>query len=501
MNKTRFVIAGFAAAAFAIAVAFFWKKNATDAEESTVSPRLQVITFAARNGGGASSAASSVAAVPVSLIPLEKDEILVQTLAADLDGDGYDEQIYALRRGANPEITLLVGLYAPAEDAYIRAAEISTGVTRAFSYSVTDLAGEHWNALVYSGQTPEGDTIMRLLAARQEDGHFAFETVGDFRSDDAIFIQQLERHESYSLSQAPGASFPVQTSSSDPDAGQPLARIQTLYDWDSPSRRYVPVKQERTTGTAVAEAELQHGTAEDFAQFLYGLWLQTGEPDGESRAVFFDYAAREIIFLNGESETAYRWGESVRNRNGLRFSVQNALLPTLTRRLDISLSGADEITVRGQDDARMAVGTRAPWNGAYKKTGKQTAPVLPAETPDVDALAALCSRERWLLSGGRSVRFSGAEYQAFAAATTENAAEVSNAAVDSGRVAAFSFGGETVLQFRSAAKKPFFGAAYLVSKTEEADGTDFVGGYMLEPVALTRDGYARISAPPVFLRQ
>uniref|UniRef100_UPI000AF0BC0C hypothetical protein n=1 Tax=Treponema endosymbiont of Eucomonympha sp. TaxID=1580831 RepID=UPI000AF0BC0C len=117
----------------------------------------------------------------------------------------------------------------------------------------------------------------------------------------------------------------------------------------------------------------------------------------------------------------------------------------------------------------------------------------------------LCSRERWLLSGGGSVRFSGAEYQAFGGGATENAAEASNAAADSGRIAAFSFGGETVLQFRSAAKKPFFGAAYLVSKTEaapeEAGGTDFAGGYMLEPISLTRDGYARIAAPPVFLRQ
>ncbi len=505
MNKTRFVIVGFAVATLAIAAAFFFQKNAAEAEEPTVFPRPQVITFAARHGGGAGSEANSVAVVPISLIPLEKDEILVRTLAADLDGDGYDEQIYALRRGANPEITLLVGLYAPAEDAYIRAAEINTGVMRAFSYSVTDVAGEHWNALVYSGQTTEGDTIMRLLAVRQEGGCFAFETVGDFRSDGAIFIQQLERHESYSLSQTPGTSFPVQVSSFDPEAGQPLARIQTLYDWNPSSRRYVPVKQERTAGTAVAEAELQHGTAEDFAQFLYGLWLQTGEPDGESRAVFFDYAAREIIFLNRENETAHRWGESVRNRNGLHLSAQNALLPALTRRLDISLSGADEITVHGQDDARMAFGTRAPWNGTYKRADKHAAPVLPAETPGADALAALCSRERWLLSGGGSVRFSSAEYQVFGVVATENAAEVSNAAADSGRVAAFSFGGEAVLQFRSAAKKPFFGAAYLVLKTEvapeEADGTDSTGGYMLEPIALTRDGYARIAEPPVFLRQ
>jgi hypothetical protein len=284
MNRTRFVIAGFAVAMLAIAAAFFFRKNATEAEEPTVFPRPQVITLMARNGGGAGSAANNVAAVPVSLIPLEKDEILVQTLAADLDGDGYDEQIYALRRGANPEIILLIGLCAPAADAYICAAENQhrrdAGI---FVQRHGPCRRTLERARVFGANAPEGDTIMRLLAARQEGEHFAFEAIGDFRSDGAIFIQQLERHESYSLSQASGASFPVQVSSPDPEARQPLARIQTLYDWDPPSRHYVSVKQERTAGTAVAEVELQHGTAEDFAQFLYGLWLQTGDTDRESR--------------------------------------------------------------------------------------------------------------------------------------------------------------------------------------------------------------------------
>ncbi|MBE6344989.1 MAG: hypothetical protein E7063_04825 [Spirochaetaceae bacterium] len=46
----------------------------------------------------------------VSLIPLLPNETLLNTLSIDFDGDGYDDQINAIKKDNSPYIVILIGL-------------------------------------------------------------------------------------------------------------------------------------------------------------------------------------------------------------------------------------------------------------------------------------------------------------------------------------------------------------------------------------------------------
>ena len=45
-----------------------------------------------------------------SLVPLKSDETLFGTLSMDFDGDGYDDQVNAIKNSSSPAMQLLVGL-------------------------------------------------------------------------------------------------------------------------------------------------------------------------------------------------------------------------------------------------------------------------------------------------------------------------------------------------------------------------------------------------------
>ena len=56
----------------------------------------------------------------VSLIPLLPNETLLNTLSIDFDGDGYDDQINAIKKDNSPYIVILIGLYNPFRSQYDR---------------------------------------------------------------------------------------------------------------------------------------------------------------------------------------------------------------------------------------------------------------------------------------------------------------------------------------------------------------------------------------------
>ena len=71
----------------------------------------------------------------ISLIPLKSDETLINTFGIDFDGDGYDDQINAIRKVNNPYITLLIGLYNPFKAQYTRTEEIQTEIIQTQTFS------------------------------------------------------------------------------------------------------------------------------------------------------------------------------------------------------------------------------------------------------------------------------------------------------------------------------------------------------------------------------
>ncbi len=421
-------------------------------EQNTVVQRSRLVTPMV-DGGDLSSAknASDYADdyADTSFITLAQDETLLSTVTMDIDGDGYDDQINVIKTSSSQFIMLVVGLYDAESAKYERVASLATVVTqvRTFACTSLDVIGNHHNALVYQGISPNGHSVLRMyLGSRDKHKHFQIDCIGDFDTDGTVFIQQLDRDESYALSQARGMSFPVWVYSSEIQTGSSRTdQLQTEYNWDEKEKKYVQVSQTRVAGSSIAAKELariQDGTVETFSRFLDGLWYKTENTSRSIRYIFFDSSAHEIIFENGDSEEVYSWLNSNMRRGGMYFTAVNTSIENLQRRVDISLTGIDEIRIRLQDDVRMLISESNQWDGSYKKMSVQNTKVSASE--DGGVFSALTAGQ-WQTSDGREISFADEGY------TVKGAGES-----DRGRFMRLSISGDDVLQFRSDTAHPYF---------------------------------------------
>jgi len=346
----------------------------------------------------------------VSLIPLKSDETVINTLSIDFDGDGYDDQINAIKRSSSPYIILLVGLYNPFRDQYDRTTEIVTEImqVKTFSHTCMDFTGEHKNTLMYNGYAENGDFIMKLFMAEKNDGVFSLRVIGDFKSDNIINIQQLDRYDSYESQKTDGVSFPIWVYSSDAfRGGSTLDQIQTRYVWNASQKKYVKSFEKRVAETRVVEKEvskIQNGTSEDFMAHIDGLWYKTSSSSG-IRYVFFNSRDKEIVFQMDDSQEVYTWVDwSLRQR---KFNIRtvNSSVTNLPRRVTVALTGIDEIKITNQDDVRMIFNENNLWDGQYKRHTSKS--IL--QSKNVDTLSALkiLEKEReWLLPDETKIVFS-----------------------------------------------------------------------------------------------
>ena len=352
----------------------------------------------------------------ISLIPLKSDETLINTLGIDFDGDGYDDQINAIRKVNNPYITLLIGLYNPFRAQYTRTEEIQTEIiqTQTFSYTCMDIIGNHTNALIYNGFAENGDSIMQIYLPQRNDSEFILSKIGDFKSDGSIFIQQLDRYDSYETQQATGISYPVWVYSTDASrGGNTLDQLQTMYVWDQDQKQFVKSTENRVTETKVASKELnriQDGTVETFSNHLEGLWYKTSSTSDQIRFIFFNPSEEEIIFQTEDSQEVYTWVSSTIRRNGIYLSAVNSSINNLTRRIDISLTGIDEIKIRNQDDVRMSIKESNLWDGQYKKQTSKNALLTSVQQEKNDIQKILEEQKKWLINNKSQIEFINGTY-------------------------------------------------------------------------------------------
>jgi hypothetical protein len=288
----RFVIVIFGFCAISLAILWFFRLRTTEQGAAFILPRLvSPIANATANGGQNTEADISL----ISLIALRSDETLLQTLSADFNGDGYDDQINAIKRNARPNIILLIGIYDVRQNIYERTDEIDTGIVEenSFSYTCTDVTGDHRNALVYSGLASNGDSLMQIIHARGGAGSYLqLTTIGDFRTNGTLTLQQVDRYDTYESLQVTGMSFPVWIYSVDTGVNNTLDQLQTMYEWNAVAGRYVETRQTRVVGqrlTGATLTQIQTGTIESLASYLEGPWYKTTGNTPALRYIYFDY--------------------------------------------------------------------------------------------------------------------------------------------------------------------------------------------------------------------
>lgn len=396
----------------------------------------------------------------VSFMPLKSDETLLGSSGLDLNEDNYDDEILVVRKGSAPFLYLIVGLYNPNTSLYDRVSEIRTEITqlRSLSYDGIDVTGDHRIALVYQGFTDDGNAVLQMFFCRRS----GLINIGSFKSDGTIFIQQYARSDTYELSQSSDRSFPVWTYASDTREGAgSLSQVQTEYEWNESVGHYVQHQQIFVTGKNIAAAELakiQDGTVETFANYLNGLWYMTDSEDNKIRYIFFDYPAREVIFLVDDSQEVYNWQASNLYRNGIYLSTVNISIENLRRRFDIGLTGLNEMRVHVYDDVRMRIGTDALWNGQYKKMNMRKDFNETEEIPQalIDMRETFEHFEQWIAPDGAAIVFKNGAYTIGGDVESEN-----------GIYFVSMIGSNFVIQFNSRSDNRYFSDVYIVTSNTE----------------------------------
>lgn len=375
--KTKTVSLLFIIVALIIGTSFFFIKKFFS-EEKTLT-RAKIITPTAQIHTTEKDDESSIlfeSASYETFVPIEPGETLISTFTMDINNDGYDDEVIAVRKQSSQNLYLVPALLNPDSGVYTRLEEIPTQFSRTtvFSYSGMDVIGEHKNSLIYQGIADDGNYVMELFMYNDNSGKL--ENIGDFSCDGTIFIQQTERSENYELARSKGESFSIWVyKSDDSEAGKNAGnQLQQEYVWNSLLQKYVLNKEIKVTAARLAATEIskiQDGTVDTFAGFLNGLWYKTSN-EGEIRYLFFDYEAKEIIQLFSDVQEVYDWEDSKLRHNGIYITAINADINNLHRRFDIALINTDEIKISLRDDLNLLINDANLWDGQYKKMSLQS---------------------------------------------------------------------------------------------------------------------------------
>jgi hypothetical protein len=475
------------AAFFSVAVVsrkYFEKTKTSSVAYSVVVPQLS------SKESSAVSAAVSVNEenAQVSLLPLNGDETLISAVSMDFDGDGFDDQINAIKTFSSRYISILIGLYNPKNSAYERKAVIATEISQAqtFSYTGIDLTGEHKNSLVYQGFAENGDSVLQAFSISVANGKFVLKKIADLRGDGTIFVQQTDRFDAYERSKANGESFPIWVYTSDTENGG-VDQLQILYEWNSAEQKYVRTKTIRVAGSRLAAKELariQDGTVSTFAGFLNGLWYMSDGGENSQQYIFFDYDSREVIFFRDDTEEVYNWIHSALRRNGMYVSAINQEIENLQRKIDISLKSTAEIQVRIQDDVKMLISESAVWDGNYKKTDKKNVAQKKIRTEKSLLVKSVFEKENsWKTGDDFTLKFADGKYQL----AGKNFSE-------SGTYIGFEIQGENFIQFRcdSAEENFRMNGLYRIDEDSAAEKK-----FVLQPYKILADGKVKLDSRPL----
>lgn len=403
------------------------KKFIKKAEKSTT--RAKVITPKGAQENGAETDEDRLSSGFNSenfdtFITLLPNETLINSITIDFNNDGYDDEVITVRKSSSEDFIIIPGLFNAETAEYDRLGGITTSIShiRTFSLSGMDLTGDHRNALIYQGVADDENYVMQLFLWEENDSYEGGEliNIGDFISDGTIFIQQVERSDSYQLSLSKGESFSVWVYESEKQTDENgnvvpgPNQIQKEYKWNALSRRYELFNEIKVTAGRLAANELsriQDGTVETFAAFLDGLWYKTSNEDNTIRYLYFDYAKREIILLLSDSQEVYEWDDSKLRHNGIYLYTVNSDITNLQRRFDILLTSIDEIKITLYDSIGLVIKESSLWDGQYKKMNLQSS-IEETDTEEKNAFQEqLEGSEVWTSDDGNySISFADLRY-------------------------------------------------------------------------------------------
>ena len=413
----------------------------------------------------------------VSKVPLNMDETLLSTVDMDFDGDGQDDQVNAIRVTGNPFITLIVGLFSPQKGEYERVASISTPIRQisTFSYTGLDLTGDHRNALVYQGVIDTGKSVLQAFFITRNETEVEVTQIANLEGDNNIFIDQVERSDSYIMADANDPSYSIWAYSTDSETG---GDVESKYDWNAEAQQYVLTTQNRmATSSGGSRGGQQTNTTDYYFSMLDGLWYKidgSSAKTGSSKGMHYIYVDKELkqfLFLEDGQYELYEFVRSTPRNNGIYITAKNDEITNFQRQIDIAFNAADQFKLKIVDYL-FIVSEGGAWNGEYKKMTDATSYLKAGENPEYKYVSFIKKLEstKWTTADGIALTFENGKYTA-----------ESDAHNDSGSYAALDQNGKCYIQFRSSTDTALFQKNYLMTKPDKNKDDILLEPYILTP--------------------
>ncbi len=365
-------------------IAFFFYnklKNKLKPEEEIITATTQTIIPAVSaqvnniDGSGDTIHTSKDANV---FLELYNDEIFVDSLSADLNSDGVEDQIIAVKKILDPFLYLIISIQNQAIQRWERTEEIRTSITqpKSLSFYTMELHNS-LPAIVYSGMSSDnGQTLSIQSLSLDKDNKLKFEQIADLHADVQIELKISENISSNIINENQSlinsfAAYKIYTYSSDPKSPNTLNQIQTEYYWNEKINKYEKGREIEIPGEKIETQllrKLQAGNMESYIEFLSGLWHIPSSGKNINQNIYLDKTNNIIIFSIDNTQEVYEITSTLPRRYGLFFTTTNKSIPNIVRRVDIEIKAFDEIQVRVIESvARIKFATDSLWNGTYKK--------------------------------------------------------------------------------------------------------------------------------------
>ena len=294
------------------------------------------------------------------VVPLNTNEVLINTINLNLDLDSSDEQIIVIKKRDNPEgnISIIAADYDNVKSAYTRSWSSETGASniRSFVVYLEDIIGDHNNEIVCSGRDSSGRSTLDIFWKSNTGGNslLNYQTVFSVAEKGTIEIIQQERSRAYQQGLKDGVSYTIAVTREETAGGDAIDLIRSDYFWDFPLKRYVKLTEEKIENTEIRErrlAEILGGDEGSFYNFIKGPWhtAAAGSSD-EDLIIFFDPASKSSTFYTEDVQENYSWVNSYKVLSNLLYiRGRNEIINYIENEIYIRINSVDEITVTVKD--------------------------------------------------------------------------------------------------------------------------------------------------------
>ena len=369
-----------------------------------------IIPAASQSSQQESASPEYVPETAQSVITLLRDEVLVEEIQADLNGDNKEDKIIAAKKLSDQFIYLFIFLQDAEAQTFTRVAEIKTDATHAKTFSVYTLIAPEYQhpIIVYNGMNADTMQVFGMYAlAIDKNNIWQSNALAAIQADGQII---LKNEQDNSIS-----DYMISAYYSDKDAPNTLNQIEKQYTWNAKKESFVQTKEIKIPGKRIETQFLQKfqmGNTAVFQEFLEGLWYQPSAQKDQNRSIFFNRSGNEIIFSINNIQELFTIDSITPRRFGIYFSTKNTAISSIHRRISIELLGVDEVYIRVIDDiARLKIGVASNWDGSYRKINSTVREVQSTTTLDAIKKILTADEKIWTSAEGYSLSFSDNTYR------------------------------------------------------------------------------------------